>query len=410
MTAINTAAVNINRFSSVFQDIETKSSAKTLGVNIGDILPYLDKANGNAQVKTSGVPDLNAPSSVLSQEAMDNLKTYVQDKKNDPDFLGSFGVLTEKLESGVNKVVDNRVKEQVEQGKSLNISGFSSSAIELIVAANVLMLTLNTADSKLSSTLSLVSFDAAKSTAASMEREGMNALSGSISQSTLQLGITAIGAKTEQKGISNERGALKNNGKKLEALHAERTDIKRTLNTHNSTKLGADPDGLSTLETQSGKGKISQNLNEAAQRPGIDDMAGDSVNLQTSNQRLSPEHQAALGRRSDDIETEIAIQQNTLDDNKLQARAKQTTGHAIMNSSQAVGSIAGSSGQYAATLDRSEQQINQANNQVARTASEDTRENAQKTRSLKEVFANMIDTINKSKSDAAAFVAGNLRV
>lgn len=408
MTAINTVSVNINRFSSV-QDIETKSSAKTLGVNIGDILPLLNTAVGEALSNKQSGPELNPPSIGLSQDALNTLKTYLQDKQNDPDFLRSFGELHEKIESGVNKVVESKIKEQSEQGKSLNISGLSSSAIALIAAANVLMLSLNTADSKLSSTLSLVSFDAAKSTAASMEREGMNALSGSISQSALQLGITAVGAKTEQKGISNERGALKNNGKKLEGLHAERADIKRTLNTHNSTKLGADADGLSTLETQSGKGKISQNLNEATQRPGIDDMAGDSVNLQASNQRLSPEHQATLGRRLDDIDTDIASQQNALDDNKLQARVKQTTGDTIMKSSQAVGGIAGASGQYAATLERSEQQISQANNQVAKTASEDTRESAQKTRSLIQELLRMIESIGQSKSATIGAVAGNIR-
>lgn len=408
MTTINTVAANINRFSSV-QDIEPKSSSKTVGINIGDILPLLEKEVGNALGITSGGPELKAPSNILSQDAMNTLKTYLQDKQNDPDFLRSFGEMHEKIEAGVNKLVDDKVKAQAEQGKPLDISGLSSSAIALIVAANVLMLSLNTADSKLSSTLSLVSFDAAKSTASSMEREGMNALSGSISQSALQLGITAVGAKTEQKGISNERGALKNNGKKLEALNAERADIKRTLNTHNSTRLGADADSLTTLETQSGKGKISQNLNEAAQRPGVDAMNGDGVTLQASNQRLSPEHQAALGRRLDDIDTDIASQQNALDDNKLQARVKQTTGDAIMKSSQAVGGIAGASGQYAATLERSEQQISQANNQVAKTASEDTRESAQKTRSLIQELLRMMDSISQSKSATVGAVAGNIR-
>ncbi|HID7510669.1 TPA: IpaC/SipC family type III secretion system effector [Enterobacter hormaechei] len=408
MTAINTVSVNINRFSSV-QDIETKPSAKTLRVNIGDILPLLNTAVDKVLSNKQSGPELNPPSIGLSPDALNTLKTYLQDKQNAPDFLRSFGELLEKIESGVNKVVENKIKEQSEQGKPLNIDGLSSSAIALIAAANVLMLSLNTADSKLSSTLSLVSFDAAKSTAASMEREGMNALSGSISQSALQLGITAVGAKTEHKGISNERGALKNNGKKLEGLHAERADIKRTLNTHNSTKLGAQADGLSTLEIQSGKGKISQNLNEATQRPDIGDMAGDSVNLQASNQRLSPEHKAALGRRLDDIDTDIASQQSALDDNKLQARVKQTTGDTIMKSSQAVGGIAGSSGQYAATLERSEQQISQANNQVAKTASEDTRESAQKTRGLIQELLRMIENIGQSKSTTIGAVAGNIR-
>ncbi|SUG46139.1 pathogenicity island 1 effector protein [Salmonella enterica subsp. arizonae] len=85
----------------------------------------------------------------------------------------------------------------------------SSNAVALLAAANVLMLTLNQADTQLSSKLSLVSFEAAKTTASSMIREGMNALSGSISQSALQMGITSVGAKLEYKGLQNERGALK---------------------------------------------------------------------------------------------------------------------------------------------------------------------------------------------------------
>ncbi|MBV8045295.1 IpaC/SipC family type III secretion system effector [Pluralibacter sp.] len=409
MTAINTVAANINRFSSV-QDIEPKSLSKTVGINIGDIQPLLDKEVGKALGITSGGPELNAPLSGLSQDTINTLKTYLQGKQNDPDFLRSFGELHEKIESGVNKLVDNKVKEQAEQGKPLDISGFSSSAIALIVAANVLMLSLNTADSKLSGTLSLVSFDAAKSTASSIEREGMNAMSGAFAQSALQLGVTAVGAKTEHKGLSNERGALKNNGKKLEALNAERADIKRTLNTHNSTKLGADADGLATLETKSGKGKINQNINEAAQRPAIDDMAGDSVNLQASNQRLSPEHRAVLGSKLDELDNEIAIQSNALEDNQVKARASQATGRAITSGAQAVGGIAGASGQYAAALERSEQQISQASNQMAKTASEDTRESARDKRSANQELHNLLMTVLQDKNATNGFITGNIRV
>lgn len=408
MEAINTATTNINRLPSL-QDIEQTSSSKTVGVNIDDILPFLGKDVGKTLSDIVRGPGLKTPSTSLSKDASNDLKAYLLEKQDNPEFIRSFGVLHEKIESGVNKLIESKVKEQSEQGKPLDISGLSSSAVALIVAASVLMLTLNTADSKLSSTLSLVSFDAAKTTASSIQREGMNSLASSISQSTLQLGITAVGAKKEHKGISNERGALKNNSAKLEALNAERVSIQSTLNTHNATKLGANADGLSKLETQSTKGKISQNLNEAAPHSGVDNMVGDSVTLQTSNQRLSPEHHAALARRRDDIDIEMASQQNALDDNKLQARAEQTTGDAIMKSSQAVGGIAGASGQYAATLERSEQQISQLNSRVATTASEDARESSQKTRSLIQELLRMMDSISQSKNATTGAVAGNIR-
>ncbi|MGS8690857.1 IpaC/SipC family type III secretion system effector, partial [Salmonella enterica subsp. enterica serovar Infantis] len=81
-----------------------------------------------------------------------------------------------------------------------------------------LMLTWNQADSKLSGNLSLVSLDAAKTTASSMMREGRNALSGSISQSALQWGITGGGANLESTGLQNARGALKHNAAKSDKL------------------------------------------------------------------------------------------------------------------------------------------------------------------------------------------------
>lgn len=100
--------------------------------------------------------------------------------------------LANNVTTKANEVVQTQLREQqAEVGKFFDISGMSSSAVALLAAANTLMLTLNQADSKLSGKLSLVSFDAAKTTASSMMREGMNALSGSISQSALQLGSLA---------------------------------------------------------------------------------------------------------------------------------------------------------------------------------------------------------------------------
>ncbi|MGL5409724.1 MAG: IpaC/SipC family type III secretion system effector [Shewanella sp.] len=403
MSAINAYNTNISNYYAP-NTSETAVAAKAAGLSINDLSPILGQAVSKTLNDILRAPNLTAPSVNINKDMSSAVKAYLLDILENPSFIRDLGALSEKVESGVNQQLESKVKDQAEQGKPFDISGLSSSAVALIVAANVLMLALNTADTLLSGKLSQVSFDAAKSTAASMVREGMSILASSISQSTLQLGITAVGAKTEYKGISNERGALKHNGGKLEALNVERAGMKNALNTNNATKLGVETDSLSKLETQSTKGQIQQNLNQASlQKP------SDSINLQASSQQIKPEHQAALSRTLDDVDAEIATQQNALSDNTLKARNKQTTGDAIMKSSQAVGGVAGSSGQYTATLERSEQQISQANSRVASTAAEDTRESSQKTRNLIQELLRVMDSISQSQNAAIGTVAGNIR-
>lgn len=403
MSAVNAYNTNISNYYAP-NTSETAVAAKAAGLSINDLSPILGQAVSKTLNDILRAPNLTAPSVNINKDMSSAVKAYLLDILENPSFIRDLGALSEKVESGVNQQLESKVKEQAEQGKPFDISGLSSSAVALIVAANVLMLALNTADTLLSGKLSQVSFDAAKSTAASMVREGMSILASSISQSTLQLGITAVGAKTEYKGISNERGALKHNGGKLEALNVERAGMKNALNTNNATKLGVETDSLSKLETQSTKGQIQQNLNQASlQKP------SDSINLQASSQQIKPEHQAALSRTLDDVDAEIATQQNALSDNTLKARNKQTTGDAIMKSSQAVGGVAGSSGQYTATLERSEQQISQANSRVASTAAEDTRESSQKTRNLIQELLRVMDSISQSQNAAIGTVAGNIR-
>lgn len=343
MLEFNTVKPNINNYP-VSQDIAQKTFHKTVDVEIGDILSILDKADGQALIDILRGPELASPSGGLNTEKSSALKAYLQEKMKDPQFVRDLGALQEKIESGVNKLMQDKVKEQADQGKPFDITGLSSSAVALIVAANVLMLSLNNADTELSSKLSLVSFDAAKSTAASMVREGLDTLSGSIAQSTLQLGITGVGAKMEHKGLKAERKALKTHGKQIDGLNKE--------------------------------------------------LKG-----------LGPESHS----RRNQIESEISAHQLALDDKKLLARDKQTSGDAVMKSSQAVGTIAGGSGQYTAAVERSEQQISQANSRVASTASEDSRESSRKTLSLIAELLRMMDSISQSKNAALGAVAGNLR-
>ncbi|WP_279205314.1 IpaC/SipC family type III secretion system effector [Obesumbacterium proteus] len=406
MLAIGTASTNSHNYP-VSNDVAPKALPQTVGIGLGDIAPVLNKVNALSLSKNSRVPELASPTMALSQGVTDALKTYLQENKDNPDFNHDMGALFAKLEEGVSKVLQSKNKEQLEQGVPFDISGLSPSATALLVAINGFLLSLNTSNRALSSKLSLVSFEASKNTAASMVREGMDALAGSIAQSTLQVGITAVGAKKQHDGLSNERGALKNNAAKLETLNAESRQIRNTLNSHNTTRLAADGDDMMHLETHSSRGTMRQSLNEGSVVSNAD--ASDSLGLQSSNERLSPEHQAVLSRHLETIDADIDVQHRTLEDNKIKARDKQLFGDAIMRSSQAVGSIAGSSGQYSATLERSEQQISQASSRVATTASEDSRESAQGNLSMLQEMLRMIDSINQSKSNTIGSIAGNLR-
>lgn len=321
----------INKYP-VSQENVGKASLKEVGIDVGDILPMVNKVAD----QVSRIPELVAPSVVLNTELSEALRGYLQEIAKDPEFIR------------VSELVQDRIKEQVEQGKPLDITGLSSQAVALLVAANSLLLLLDKAQTAMSSKLSLVSFDAARSIAASMEREGLDSLSGSISQSALQLGITAVGAKMESKGLKNERSALKQQGGELAKLN---------------DKLGT--------ELKNG----------------------------------------ALGSQSriHDINAEIALKQSIFDDKKLLARGQQTSGDAVMKSSQAIGTVAGGAGQYAATVERAEQQISQANSRVATSASDEARESSRKILALISELMNYMNTIIQSQNNTAGNVASNIR-
>lgn len=222
-------------------------------------------------------------------------------------------------------------KKQVGNEAFFDISNLSSGAVALLVAANILMLSLNQADTQLAGKLSLVSFDSAKNIADSMKREGGGILAGNISQSVVQLGLTGVGAKYGLKGLKNEKLALQQNTTKMNKLM-------------------------------------------------------DDVKL--------------AGSRTE---------QNIKDNLIFNARSQKMTGDAVMQNSMVVGNIAGSSGQYASILERSEQHISQANNRVAGTASEDVRESARKVNSLIQEILKIMESISQSKMATMAAVAGNIR-
>ncbi|HFP4761317.1 TPA: IpaC/SipC family type III secretion system effector, partial [Escherichia coli] len=288
--------------------IFTVNSGMNPSVNASQVLvqpltqPGLRFASVNAILSAPGMTDegsrASASAPVLVPPAGDLSVRKMRDAASFLKNAGEDTVLLSSVEREFIKKVNEEIQrcmEEKQAGKEdfFDISNLSSGAIALLVAASMLMLSLNQADTRLAGKLSLVSFDAAKNMADSMKREGIGMLAGNISQSVLQLGVTGVGAKFELKGLKNEKLALRQNTAKMTLTN----DVKGTG-------------------------------------------------------------------------------QNIKDNLAFNARRQEMTGNAIMQNSTAVGNIAGGSGQYAATLERSEQQISQASNRVAGTASDDVRESA----------------------------------
>ncbi|EQX80834.1 hypothetical protein G938_04950 [Escherichia coli UMEA 3200-1] len=269
-------------------------------------------------------PVLVPPAGDLSVRKMRDAASFLKNVGEDTVLLSS--VEKEFIKKANEEI--QRCMEEKQAGKEdfFDISNLSSGAIALLVAASMLMLSLNQADNRLAGKLLLVSFDAAKNMADSMKREGIGMLAGNISQSVLQLGLTGVGAKFGLKGLKSEKLALRQNTAKMTLTN----DVKGTG-------------------------------------------------------------------------------QNIKDNLAFNARRQEMTGNAIMQNSTAVGNIAGGSGQYAATLERSEQQISQASNRVAGTASDDVRESARKVNSLIQEILKIMESISQSKMTSMAAVAGNIR-
>ncbi|EDV0261583.1 IpaC/SipC family type III secretion system needle tip complex protein [Salmonella enterica subsp. salamae] len=390
--------------------VENTPQSGSQSISVKDILSSIGITS--SKISELGLsPTLTAPAPGVLTQTAGTITSFLKTSIQNADMNQDLNALANNFSHKANDMVQTHLREQqVEVGKFFDISGMSSNAVALLAAANVLMLTLNQADTKLSGKLSLVSFDAAKTTASSMMREGMNALSGSISQSALQLGITGVGAKLEYKGLQNERGALKHNAAKIDKLTTESHSIKNVLNGQNSVKLSAEGvDSLKSLSMKKTGADATKNLNDATLKSNAGAGATESLGIKDSNKQISPEHQAILSKRLESVESDIRLEQNTMDMTRIDARKKQLTGDLIMKNSVTVGGIAGSSGQYAAIQERSEQQISQVSNRVASTASDEARESSRKSTSLIQEILKTMEGINQSKASAFAAIAGNIR-
>ncbi|ECC3483873.1 IpaC/SipC family type III secretion system needle tip complex protein [Salmonella enterica subsp. enterica] len=406
---INNAVINpatyLNNHS-----VENTPQSGSQSISVKDILSSIGITS--SKISELGLsPTLTAPAPGILTKTTGTVTSFLKTSIQNADIKQDLNALANNFSHKANDMVQTHLREQkAEVGTFFDISGMSSSAVALLAAANTLMLTLNQADTQLSGKLSLVSFDAAKTTASSMMREGMNALSGSISQSALQLGITGVGAKLEYKGLQNERGALKHNASKIDKLTTESHSIKNVLNGQNSVKLGAEGvDSLKSLNMKKTGADATKNLNDVTLKSNAGAGATESLGIKDSNKQISPEHQAILSKRLESVESDIRLEQNTMDMTRIDARKMQMTGDLIMKNSVTVGGIAGSSGQYAAIQERSEQQISQVSNRVASTASDEARESSRKSTSLIQEMLKAMESINQSKASALAAIAGNIR-
>ncbi|EOY8358991.1 IpaC/SipC family type III secretion system needle tip complex protein [Salmonella enterica subsp. salamae] len=406
---INNAVINSATYLNN-HSVENTPQSGSQSISVKDILSSIGITS--SKISELGLsPTLTAPAPGILTKTTGTVTSFLKTSIQNADIKQDLNALANNFSHKANDMVQTHLREQkAEVGTFFDISGMSSSAVALLAAANTLMLTLNQADTQLSGKLSLVSFDAAKTTASSMMREGMNALSGSISQSALQLGITGVGAKLEYKGLQNERGALKHNASKIDKLTTESHSIKNVLNGQNSVKLGAEGvDSLKSLNMKKTGADATKNLNDVTLKSNAGAGATESLGIKDSNKQISPEHQAILSKRLESVESDIRLEQNTMDMTRIDARKLQVAGDVIMKNSVTVGGIAGSSGQYAAIQERSEQQISQVSNRVASTASDEARESSRKSTSLIQEMLKAMESINQSKASALAAIAGNIR-
>ncbi|MGL5103433.1 MAG: IpaC/SipC family type III secretion system effector [Plesiomonas sp.] len=355
-------------------------------------------------------PELAAPRDLLKPQDTGVLRSWLESLRLDSSFADSVDTLYSQVEQAVTKELSLRSDEQRDPG--FDISGYSNRMTALLVQAIVLMSSLRTADTELSTQLSLVSFEAVKFTAAAMEREGMAALSSSISGAAFQFAVTGVGAKTSLDGLQQQRSALKFNGSKVNNATKELGGMQDALKRPNVASMGSQADSLNKVDLKpnaqvkpgsAGTDSV-ENLRSAGANSGSRD-----IELAPSNKQFSEEHTAALGNPSNGLSAQQLDESMALELNRLSGQGRYAVGQAIMQSSHAVNSMAMAGGTFAAALERSDQQISQASSRVADNASQETRESSRKSDTIIQDLIRMVDAVNQSRSAAMGAIAGNIR-
>lgn len=357
-------------------------------------------------------PELAAPRDLLKPQDTGVLRSWLESLRLDSTFSDSVDTLYSQVEQATKKELSLRSDEQHDPG--FDISGYSNRMTALLVQAIVLMSSLRTADTALSTQLSLVSFEAVKFTAAAMEREGMAALSSSISGAAFQFAVTGVGAKTSLNGLQQQRSALKFNGSKVNSATNELGGMQDALKRPNVASMGPQADSLNKVDLKpnaqvkpgSAGADSVDNLRPAVANPVGDTPAHD---LSPSNKQLSEEHSAALGNVGGGLSAQKQDESMALESNRLSGQGKYAVGQAIMQSSQAVNSMAMAGGTFVAARERSDQQISQASSRVADNASQETRESSRKSDTIIQDLIRMVDAVNQSRSAAMGAIAGNIR-
>ncbi|EHC7340419.1 T3SS translocon subunit IpaC [Escherichia coli] len=288
------------------------------------------------------------------------------------------------------RLTDKKMKDLSEMShtltpeNTLDISSLSSNAVSLIISVAVLLSALRTAETKLGSQLSLIAFDATKSAAENIVRQGLAALSSSITGAVTQVGITGIGAKKTHSGISDQKGALRKNLATAQSLEKELAGSKLGLNKQIDTNI------------------TSPQTNSSTKFLGKNKLAPDNISLST-------EHKTSLSSPDISLQDKIDTQRRTYELNTLSAQQKQNIGRATMETSAVAGNISTSGGRYASALEEEEQLISQASSKQAEEASQVSKEASQATNQLIQKLLNIIDSINQSKNSTASQIAGNIR-
>ncbi|EPZ8134768.1 T3SS translocon subunit IpaC [Shigella sonnei] len=288
------------------------------------------------------------------------------------------------------RLTDKKMKDLSEMShtltpeNTLDISSLSSNAVSLIISVAVLLSALRTAETKLGSQLSLIAFDATKSAAENIVRQGLAALSSSITGAVTQVGITGIGAKKTHSGISDQKGALRKNLATAQSLEKELAGSKLGLNKQIDTNIN------------------SPQTNSSTKFLGKNKLAPDNISLST-------EHKTSLSSPDISLQDKIDTQRRTYELNTLSAQQKQNIGRATMDTSAVAGNISTSGGRYASALEEEEQLISQASSKQAEEASQVSKEASQATNQLIQKLLNIIDSITQSRNSTASQIAGNIR-
>lgn len=199
-------------------------------------------SSDNTNSAVSSEPVLSPPAGGFSVTATNDTTRILTDMAENAEALN---VIEKALIEEASEQIQYSMKEEQAENKAFfDISNMSSGAVSLLVAASMLMLSLNQADTALAGKLSLVSFDAARNTADSIKREGIDMLAGNISQSVLQLGLTGVGAKFSLKGLKNEKLALQQGADATAitnnlSLRARRQEMTGDAISRNATMVGS---------------------------------------------------------------------------------------------------------------------------------------------------------------------------